>query len=827
MPLIRMIKLDMHLFFQACERTLQIFVMAACFLLLIQYLSFAQAQSLISGQIVDESSGVAVDFSNVSLLNFSDSSLVRGTTTDFDGRFELSASPGEYLMRVSFLGYETYFKKINLQEEHLDLRTIEIRESAAMLQEVSVEAAALMFRTEIDKRVYDVSNTIAAEGGSAIQLLETLPSIQVDDEGQINLRGSSNLLIYINGRPTNLTSDDTESILEQYPANAIKSVEVITNPSARFDAEGVGGIINLILNESELNGLNGQVTAGVGTGNKFNVGTTLNYRSNGWNFTLGYNFQYRERWEYSESLRESFRGNISPVLDQQYDTENWDRTHLLRPGIEYQFNEHSSINLFSSMNLRSRDRERVYQIRSRDVNHRQDSAYIRLLEEDQSRINLEGGLSFQTNFGREGYDFRAMFTHSWSDQDRIEYFDQEFRDEDDLPVASKRELQTYERPLESRLSLFQLDFSMPLNEFQFEIGWKTTFSSEFREQIFNDFDFSENSFKQNALLTDQFDFDENIHAAYLILGGNTGRWGYQAGLRAEYTNTESYQPRIDSTHTNNYFDLFPSAFLSYELAENTIIQASYSRRISRPSMGRLMPFLNAQDLLNMRLGNPYLEPQYTDNYELSFDKMWEEFFFTASLFHRNAKNTFTRVYQLFEDRSSVVTWQNADNRQSTGLEIVNQWFVNRNTDLSLTTSIYHNRISGEDESGRYSNSRMSWTVNLMGNTRISNWFSFQLIANYRGPIVLPQGSIDPRYSLNIGFRREVLNRNGTISLSVSDVLKTRNFTLNTESPDFNQRRYFERESRVLNLSFTYRFRGYQDRSDRRQQQINGGEDAVF
>lgn len=817
----------MHLFSRLLKRGYVVGKALVLIFLVLPHAAFSQSQFPISGQIVDESSNASIDFSNVSLLNLADSSLVRGTTTDFDGRFEISATPDKYLLRVSFLGYETYYKEIELQSSPLNLGAIGIRESAEMLQEVSVEAAALMFRTEIDKRVYDVSNTIAAEGGSAIQLLETLPSIQVDDEGQINLRGSSNLLIYINGRPTNLTSDDTESILEQYPANAIKSVEVITNPSARFDAEGVGGIINLILNETELNGLNGQVAAGWGTGNKYNAGTTLNYRSNGWNFTLGYNFQYRERWEYSESLRESFRGSVSPILDQQYDTENWDRTHLLRPGIEYQFNQNSSINFFSSMNLRSRDRERTYQIRSKDIDHRQDSAYIRLLEEDQSRINLEGGLSFQSNFGREGFDFRAMVSHSWSDQDRIEYFDQEFRDEADLPIASKRELQTYERPLDSRLSLLQLDFSMPFKGFNLEAGWKTTLSREFREQIFNDFDFFENSFKQNELLTDQFDFDENIHAAYLILGGNNGRWGYQAGLRAEYTDTESYQPRIDSVHVNNYFDLFPSAFLSYELAENTILQASYSRRISRPNMWRLMPFLNAQDLLNMRLGNPYLQPQYTDNYELSFDKMWEEFFFTASLFHRNAKNTFTRVYQLFEDRSSVVTWQNADNRQSTGLELVNQWFVNRTTDLSLTTSIYHNRISGEDENGRYSNSRMSWTLNLMGNTRISNWFSFQVIANYRGPIVLPQGSIDPRYSVNIGFRREVLNRNGTISLSVSDLFRTRNFTLNTESPDFNQRRYFERESRVLNLSFTYRFRGYQDRSDRRQQQINGGEDAVF
>jgi len=788
----------------------------------------SQSESEITGHIIDASSGEPVDFSSVAVLQKTDSSLITGVTTDFEGKFELSIPANEdYLLRVSYLGYQTLYLALTAAPEGVDFGEIELSEAAETLAEISVEAAVLMFRSEIDKRTYDVANTIAADGGTAIQLLETLPSIQVDEEGQINLRGSSNLLIYINGRPTNLTSDDTESILEQYPANAIETVEIITNPAARFDAEGVGGIINIILNESELYGLNGQVNVGAGTGNKYNAGFNLNYRSNGWNFSMGYNFQYRERWEYSESWRESFRGNISPILDQEYDTENWDRTHLIRPGIEYNFNENTSLNFFSSINHRSRDRERLYQIRSLNASEQQDSAYIRFLEEDQSRISLEGGLAFQTNLGREGYELSLMATHSYSDQDRIEYFDQEFRDDNNLPVPSKRELQTYERPVERDLTLLQADFSMPLWDFNFEAGWKSTLSSEFREQIFEDYDFDNEKFEQNDLLTNQFYFDEDVHAAYLILSGNSGSWGYQAGLRAEYTATESFQPRIDSVHVNNYFDLFPSFFLTYELAENTIIQGSYSRRISRPNMWRLMPFLNAQDLLNLRLGNPYLQPQYTDNYELSFDKMWDDFFLTASAFHRHAENTFTRVYELFQDRSSVVTWANADTRRNSGMEVVKQLFLDSNTDISLTSSAFYSRITGEDSEGRYSNSRFSWTLNLMGNTRIRDWFSFQLIANYRGPIVIPQGTIDPRFSVNIGMRREVFNRNATVSLSLSDVFQTQNFTLNTESANFNQRRYFERESRVLNLSLTWRFRGYQDRQERRQPDMDGGQDAVF
>lgn len=781
----------------------------------------------VEGRLMEASGEYSIDFANISFLNPTDSSLIAGVSSGIDGEFMLSIRVGDYLMRVTFLGYETLWQMVSIDPGRNDLGVNYMRQSAEILREVSVEAAALMFRTEIDKRVYDVQNTISASGGSAIQLLETLPSIQVDDEGQINLRGSSNILIYINGQPTNLSSDDTESILEQFPADAIKSVEVITNPSARFDAEGVGGIINLILNESDLRGLNGQLNASIGWGNKYAAGFNLNYRANGFNYALSYNYQKNERWEKSETLRESFRGNISPFLDQDYYTTNWDESHLIRPSVEYQFNGGSRLQLSSSINHRARDRERTYHLRSLNPEMSLDSSYVRLLEEDQSRLNWDLGSTFSTGLGREDHNLIIQLRYSDSNQDRIEYFDQEFRDSNNQVVLNKRELQIYERPLNDQMYLLQIDYERPLGIFNFEIGWKTTLSNQFREQFFEEYDFDNNKWETNQVITNEFEFEEHIHAAYAILGGNIGRWGYLAGLRAEYTLTESFQPKLDSIFENNYFDLFPSFFVTYEPAPNTVFQASYSRRISRPNMWRLMPFINAQDLLNLRLGNPYLKPQYTDNFELSFDKMWEDFFLTASLFHRDAKNTFTRVYQLFEDRSSVVTWQNADTRKSTGLEVVKQWFPHRNTDLSLTSSLFHSEVIGENNGERYSNSRLSWTLNMMLNTRIKNWFSLQLVGNYRGPIVLPQGSIDPRYSMNIGVRRDFFNRNATISLSLTDVFDTMRFTLNTESPDFKQSRIFERESRILTLSLTYRFRGYQDRSERRNGDMNGVDDGVF
>jgi iron complex outermembrane recepter protein len=806
------------------------------------------AQNVISGKVLDDNINKPVEFAQLALMNPSDSSIVTGTLSDYNGNFHLETSvSGEYLIRVSFVGYNDQWNMIDIKSGKNRFGTISMQASVTQLEEVEITAAAMLFRSEADRRIFNVENMPVAEGGTAMQLLETLPSVQVDEEGNISLRGSGNILIYINGRPTNLTADETESILEQFPASTIKSVELITNPSARYDAEGVGGIINIILKEQRLIGFNGQVNTSVGTGNKYSGGVLLNLRQNKFNLSANYSYQYREMWEVNESFRENFHEGTSPIIDQDYYTENWTQGHVLRLAGDYEINSASGINVYSSMNYNSRDRERVYNIRNMANISELDSMYVRLLEEDQSRATYEVGAGYIYD-NSNGKRLTSNITYSLSSQDRIEYFNQQFFDQNMVEIDSKFQDQFYERPLNNNMFLVEIDYMHNIGDrHRLETGLKSTLRHDNRSQNFGLLNLETEEYEDVVLsgmpISNRFTRDENIYAGYLIFRNMEQRFSYMAGLRAEYTNTEIWQdyglksgfldadgfvPARDTVTTSNYLSLFPSLYLNYELTENQDIQASYSRRIRRPRIGSTMPFLNAQDFYNLRLGNPYLEPAFTDNYEINYIRAWESYMVTAGVFHRQTKNSLTRLFVPFA-QGALVTWTNANTRDATGVEFINYLQINSNFDATLTANYYHSIISGELEGISFSNESYSWTLSLLGNMNIPNWFRLQMSANYWGPRVVPQGQINSVFTMNLGLRRNVLNNQGTLSFNVTDLFNTRKFSMETTSGAFYQQRDFYRESRVFTLSFTWRFRNFRENSNGRSSQdnIDGDIDGLF
>jgi iron complex outermembrane recepter protein len=798
-------------------------------LLLIYLLSsdHSYAQNRISGRLMDVEKNEPLAFAQVGLMD-ADTSLITGAVSDLDGNFNINTNKtGIFLLRASFIGYEESWKAIEISIGRNIIGDIGLRPGIVGLDEVQVTAAAALFRSEADKRVFNVENMTISEGGTAIQLLETLPSVQVDEEGKLSMRGSGNILIYINGRPTNILSDDTESILEQYPASAIKEVELITNPSARYDAEGIGGIINLVLKEGRRQGMNGQINLSAGTGHKYTAGAILNYKRNRISFSMAYNYQYRELWEETHSLRERFTGNTSPLLDQDYFNRNYTHGHLFRNSLDYEINARSHARLFANVNYSSRERQRTYHIRSLQRLQQLDSMYVRYLDEDQSQINYELGLGYgwRNSNGR-----RLSFQASWafSDQDRIEYFDQLYYDANGIMVPSKRVDQTYERPITNTLWLLQLDYEQPIREnLKLETGLKSTIRIDDREQIFKEYDFGNQQYITDDWVTNQFTHDEQIHAAYVILAGTSGRWQYQGGLRTEYTNTESYQPRIDSVYNYDYIRLFPSLFVNYKLSSNEDLQFSMAQRIRRPSVTALQPFINAQDFFNLRLGNPYLEPEHTLNTEINYMKAWDRYLLTAGVFNRHTTNALARQFILL-DNATMVTWTNANTHSATGVEVINYLTLNNNFDATLTTNLYYAEISGKGEGGDFSEESYSWSLSLLSNLNIPRWFSTQITANYQGPQVIPNGEIRPVFSMNLGFRRNVMNQRGTLSLSISDVFNSRHFSLVTQTESFYQLREFNRESRIAVLSFTYRFQGYVERqAQTRRDSFNGDVEGLY
>jgi iron complex outermembrane recepter protein len=796
------------------------------FLVFISTNVIAQQVNL-KGKVLDSKENRPLEFANIALLNPSDSSLVTGGMSDLEGGFQFQATSGNYIFRVGFIGYENYLERITLgNKSQVNFGTIKLQPNAQNLDEVVVQGVSSMFESDIDKRTYNVENSIVSQGQTAAQLLATLPSIQVDDEGGITMRGSGNILIYINGRPSNLSGDDTESILSQFPANSIKSVELITNPSSRYDATGVGGIINIVLKKNEKLGFNGQVDASVGTRDKYQAGINLNYGTEKANYFFSYNWQDRWRWEKGEGTRTTDLPNFSPTLSQEQDGFEDETTHLVRAGADYSLSSKGILGIYFQGNFDDEIEigELVQENLSRTGSV--DSTFIRNTTENSNSKNFEGGINYTLNLDTLGQRLYTSLSYSYDTRDQLDFSEQVFLTNEGVIDPNKRLSQVNDRPRESNLYVFQLDYEKPFSSGpKIETGLKGTFGNWNRSQVFSQGDLS-SDFEPIPVdtLSEAYDFTENVYAGYFIFRDKIKNFGYQLGLRGEYTETLGQTERSDQRIPNNYFNLFPSAFLSYNLGPENELTVNYTRRISRPSIWDLSPIYRVRDQYNLSIGNPFLQPEFTDSYELGYMKGWERYLLNATLYHRYSTNIETRITRITSENVAIQSRENADTRASTGFELVNQFQVSNNFDATLTGNLFYSKVDGGNIEQGFTNENFSWTLNFLGNLLIPNWFNVQTQARYRGPIVLPQGQIEPQWTLNIGVRKDVLDGKGTVSLNVSDIFNTRNFRITTEDPRFTQFRQFQRESRIGTLSFTYRFGGFKDRNQERGSSREGGDD---
>ncbi|PZX59802.1 outer membrane receptor protein involved in Fe transport [Algoriphagus ratkowskyi] len=783
----------------------------------------------LKGKVMDGRRQSPLEFANIALLSPTDSAVVTGGMSGLDGVFDFTTAYGEYILRVGFIGYVEFYESISLGENKnsVNLGTITLEEDAQNLDEVVVEGVTSMFESDIDKRTYNVENSIVAEGQTASQLLSTLPSIQVDDEGGITMRGSGNILIYINGRPSNLSGDDTESILSQFPANSIKSVELITNPSSRYDATGVGGIINIVLKKNEKTGFNGQVNASIGTREKYQAGVNLNYGIQKANFYASYNWQNRRQIEGGEGSRNNYLEGFSPKLEQIQDGYELEKTHLLRAGVDYNISDRSLLGVYFQGNF---DDETEYSdITQLNISQggSVDSSFIRANDEWSSAGNYEGGINYTLNIDSLGQKLFTSLSYSYDNREQEDVSNQEYFDADGNSDPNKRLIQTNKNPRTSNLYVAQLDYEKPFTNGAFiETGLKASIGNWLRSQEFAQGDqFTDFTPLEVDTLSNSYNFDEQVYAGYFTYKNTVGKFGYQLGLRGEYTQTLGETVKDNESIPNDYFNVFPSAFFSYTIAPENELTMNYTRRISRPSIRDLSPLYRVRDQYNFSIGNPYLKPEFTDSYEIGYMKGWEKYLLNATVYHRYSTDVETRITYLTDDNVAIQTRENADTRASTGFELINQIQVYNNLDLTLTGNFFYSKINAENIEEDFSNENVSWTLNLLANYLIPNWFSMQIQGNYRGPIVLPQGQIEPQYSVNVGLRKDILNGKATISANASDIFNTRNFRITTTNPRFDEQRVFQRETRVGTLAFTYRFGGFKERAGENNSRREGGDDG--
>ncbi|MBF9144539.1 TonB-dependent receptor domain-containing protein [Hymenobacter properus] len=779
----------------------------------------AHAQSgTVRGTLLEVGTGNPVSFASVVLLRAADSTFVAGTQASEVGAFELAPLPlGQYVLRATAVGYRTGRRVISLTAGApvLALGTLRLRTSATQLTDVVVTAERAVVTGGLDKKVVDVSKDLTVSGGTAIDVLQNVPSVTVDQTGAVSIRGSSGVTIFIDGKPTGTT-------LDQIPASSIQSVEVVTNPSARYDASGAGGILNIVLKKEQRNGLNGQATALVGTGDKYNAALSLNYRKGNLNWFGSYDFR-RDHRRINGTLDQTTRtGADNLVLHQDRSGTNLQTSHAARLGFDYALTPEQTLTLAVQPRFNPLANDET--LDSRQVNTAQGNQVVPAGTSRRGNastgtfrsadVTADYRRVWEQHKGRE-LTASAVYTPLLADNDVVS----------NILYADNRLVQQQRTTTRTQQGTAQVDYVHPLGEkSRFEVGAR----SSLRQY---DIDYHFSSVPTLGFdPSNRFIYNQYVQAAYGIYAGAKGNFSYQAGLRAEQTNLDGNQVATSEKFTQQYLAWFPSAVLAYELPHEQRVQASYAKRIQRPDAGELNPFTDRSDQLNLATGNPQLLPEYVHSVELGHEISFASGrSLNSTAFYRVETNTaqgFRRVITdpLTGNLVTSTTRQNLGTETTYGLELVGASPLTAWWKANATASTFRRLIVGASLDGTPIN-----TASQVFTTRLNNVFTLgkrldaQVALNYRSPINSAQGTRSGNFNVDFATKYNVLGDRGTLTLRVADIFNTLHFDFTAYGTDLATASHFKRESRIAFLGFTYRFgQNRNAKPDKKQREDEGG-----
>lgn len=791
-------------------------------LLLLLFLMPSMAAT-VTGRIVDNND-MTLDYVNAMLVSKTDSSAVYGSISDADGRFTINNVPaGRYTLTLSFMGYQTVRRDVEVASLDAQVRVGKtvMKEDAQMLAEVEVVGQASQMRFDIDKKVFNVDQNLASSGASASEMLENIPSVEVDNEGNVSLRNNSSVEVWINGKPSGLTEDNRAQILEQMPAGSIESVEIITNPSAKFNPEGTAGIINLVLKKDRKAGYYGSVTAGTSynMGSKYpgaNVGANFNYNNKIVDFYANVGFRYNNMTNNSFTDRYSLN-----KLDSGVDTLSFlnNRTSgnrnfmgiFGRAGLDFHINDKNTISLSGMAHGGP--------MKSNTVNSYTDvewlafdtTLYTRTNSQDGMHTSYSVSLDYLYEIDPKGSEFRTGVEYSQNNRGGDYYYRQEVQQGN---ASEYNQIQSQDGAYQ-RVE-YRADYTQKFgSNMKLEAGLYGSWNSRMDpSRTWNEAEGGERDLVQY----NDFKYEEWIGALYATYGAKFGGFSFSTGLRGEYTNTQvatrdAETAQYDVTN-RSYWQLYPTVFASYAFNGGHEIQANYTRRINRPRGRQINAFRNMSDSTNIEFGNPLLMPEISSAVELNYLKTWENHALTASLYYRYSDDVIERVRYLDAGNVMNTTFENISRRQNAGVEIVAKNKVAKW--LNLTTTLngfysamenvyYDTNLDGTPDLLYPKQNSFAWSARLMANFLIPMGWSAQLTGYYRSPNVVAQGKTTHNYSIDLGIRKSFLNRTLNLSFTARDILNSRRWATTTYGDNFWQYSEFMPHGTQLSVSLTYNF----------------------
>ena len=781
------------------------------------------AQGTVRGTILDRQTDAGMEFVNVRVLQ--GTKFVKGAITDEEGSFNITGlSNGSYTLQISSIGYKEITRQFTLtdREKRATFHAIYMSEDSQMLEEVEVRGQRSQMKLEVDRKVFTVDQVLAAAGGSASELLENIPSVEVTTDGEISLRGNSSVEVWINGKASGLTSDNRAEILQQIPAESIEKIEVIDNPSAKYSPEGSAGIINIVLKRDRMAGYYGSVRAGVNTRGGWNTGANINYTSG--TFDAFANIGYRRRKGKGGSMSEQQYLNTNTYQNYEGENLNGGGNLFSRAGLTWHMTRKDDLSLTGMLMYGKRDNESTTPYHYGTIGAAADT-YQQLRyntsKGDNHMYNLE--FDYTHNFSDvHKLDFNVSFGRWKSDNDN--YYQDSIWYMDDPSRETEYIFQYRPSFVNNRSWEAKLDYENQVTEdFKIEAGYNGRFSHENtpQESWIDKTSWNGGNMVQDEAYYNRFIYDMDVHAFYATI--NTKLWsrlGVMAGLRGEYWKvfTESYSDAHEhdpalryEPFKKDYFQLFPSLFLNYELTETAQLQLNYTRRLRRPWGGQLNSFKNTSDASMVQFGNPLLTPEYTNSFSLNFLKTWDNHTLSISTYYRPTTDVMQRIrWQSSADGLMYMTSENLSKRQNAGVEVVAKntlWHV---LDLTTTLNGYYSKldgfsyvIDGQTVTGE-GQETFSWDARLLASLMLPYDISFQATGNLRSRGVITQGYRRSNASLDLGFRKTFFNKKLAVAINWRDVFQSRQWENFTSSDTFwRHQKNWRRPG--INIQITWNF----------------------
>jgi len=761
----------------------------------------------ISGKVVDALSKESLPYVSI-VIKDAQNNIITGGITGDDGNFIIKKIPlGKNTIEIQYIGYKTYKKVLMMDKKTstINLGTIVLEESAAQLDEVVVIAEMSTITQKVDRKVINVGKDLQSAGTTAAELLNNVQSVSVDSQsGNISLRGNENVRILVDGKPTNISADQ---LLQQIPSSSIKSVELITNPSAKYNPEGMSGIINIVLHKNANIGFNGNVELGLtqGDNTRYNGSINMNYKVDNVNFYMNYGANRGKRSNKGDIRRLDLENR------QRISLDNDNTSDLLKLGVDYDINDKNSVSFYTTQNWSEGSlhsiTNKVY------ANGDGTNTIENLINEDESKSETYN-FNYNTKFNKDGHELDFEINKSTSTPEGTQAYTELINPQNKILnynvfSSNKREN-----------TIVNLDYTNPVSK-----NSKIELGVEYRTQnTKNGRDSNQEIDGSSGFALNRFNYDRDIYSFYTNYNTKWNKFSLQLGARIEQYEVEAnfVENGIEQLpYEDEIFSVYPSAFLTYNPSEKNQFQASYSRRVDRPGLGQVNPNLEWSTSTIDSRGNPNLKPQFTNSFELNYTKQLKKGSVTVGAFYRLVNDNISRSLSAHPTNSEKVelSYRNTEDTDAYGIEVSSNLRIAKWWRVNGSFDFYQNNENGLIDGDVVEVSSVQWNARLSQSFTATKKLRFNVFAMYRGKGQNVQFEVEPMWMVNTGATYKVLKGKGTVSLRVNDIFKGMKFQFETEKP-YPQTGKFNWESQTAYLGFSYRFGGGKNKAKQRKRRDN-------